>query len=92
MARPLVAGDRVRITKGCEARHISNGRVFTVTAVEELGPDYSHSVRVGLQSAAGRTISFYARHRNRLSDAEINLNDGNPLHNIRISLLGGANA
>lgn len=85
---PITAGTRVRIEKGCNAREVVKGTTALVKAVEALGAEYSHSVRVQLQFlngfGAGRVISFYARHPNRLADAVISMNDGNPTHRIEV--------
>ena len=57
-----------------------------VKAITELGPDYSHSVRVEIHFlnsfASGKTFRLYARHINRLADTFINLNNGNPSNKI----------
>lgn len=85
---PLTINGRIKIEKGCKARGIDKGCSAMVTAITELGPDYGHSVRVtftmlnGFKS--GKSVSFCARHMNRLSDAVIRLNDGNPSHVIEI--------
>lgn len=82
----ITAGTKVRIEKGCKAREVPKGLSATVESVTNLGADYGHSVRVVLKFRngfiAGKTLVLYARHENRLSDALINLNDGNPLHKI----------
>lgn len=84
----ITPGTRVRIEKGCKARDVNKGVTAQVKAVEALGAEYSHSVRVTLQLlngfGAGRVISFYARHPNRLADAVISMNDGNPTHRIEV--------
>jgi hypothetical protein len=84
----LQANDTIRIVKGCRARELPGGATCRVIAVVPLGAEYSHSVKVLLrvdsQWYSSRLISFYARHPNRLNDAVINLNDGNPLHKIQI--------
>lgn len=51
----------------------------TITT-ESLGADYGHSVRVVLGDRQGNRLGLVARHINRLSDAAVRLNDGNPLH------------
>jgi hypothetical protein len=85
---PILAGDRVRIAKGCKARDVAKGATAVVTAVELLGAEYSYAVRIALQffngNASTRIVSFYARHPNRLADGRIRLNDGNPTHTIEI--------
>lgn len=83
MDNMLKTGDIVTIIKGCVARGLFKGGPYIVADVSELGADYSHSVRVTLQQG-NRRVNMYARHRNRLSDPVINLNDGNPLHKIKI--------
>jgi hypothetical protein len=84
----LTIGVRVRIEKGCKARDVNKGVTAVVKGVEALGAEYSHSVRVQLQLlngfGAGRVITFFARHANRLSDAVIRMNDGNPTHTIEV--------
>ncbi len=80
----ITVGSSVKILKGCKARDIAKGSAKIYDMVE-LGKEYGYSVRVVL-SYNGRLIAFYARHPNRLADAQVSLNDGNPLHNIKISL------
>ncbi len=84
----LTTSTRVVIQKGCAARSVIKGTSAVLTTVEALGAEYSHSVRVSLQFlngiGAGRTISFYARHMNRLSDPIVRMNDGNPFHVIEV--------
>ena len=79
---------RVKIEKGCKARGIDKGCSAQVTAIEPMGADYGHCVRVTLMMLngfkSGKTVSFYARHINRLSDIFIRMNDGNPSHVIEI--------
>ncbi len=88
MANQLQIGDKVLIEKGCRDLGITKGATARVTAVVELGADYSHSVKVQLHFlnsfASGKYFGFYARHINRLSDDFINLNNGNPLNKIVI--------
>ncbi len=85
----LTVGSTIRVEKGCKARDITKGTTAKIWAVRELGPDYSHSVAVTFTMLngfkAGKSMTFYARHANRLSDAIVNLNDGNPLHKIMVS-------
>jgi hypothetical protein len=80
----ITVGSSVKILKGCKARNVSVGSA-TIKDVTELGKDYGYSVRV-LLAYNGRLIAFYARHPNRLADPQVSLNDGNPLHNIKICL------
>jgi hypothetical protein len=80
---PLAAGTRVRIVKGCAARSVAKNGTAQIVSVTPLGADCGHSVRVVL-SYAGRTLVFFARHPNRLADAVVRLNDGNPLHTVEI--------
>jgi len=85
---PVTVGSKVKIEKGCRARDVSKGATAKVMSVEKMGAEYSHSVRVTLfflnTFIAGKTLVFYARHENRLADAVINLNDGNPSHSIQV--------
>lgn len=84
----LAVGTRVRIEKGCKARSLDKGTTAQVTAIEPMGADYGHCVRVQFTMLngfkAGKSFSFYARHVNRLSDPIIRMNDGNPSHTIEI--------
>lgn len=82
----LAVGSKVRITKGCTARSVTKGATAVVKAVEPLGAEYGHQVKVSLyflnSFASGTTMAFYARHPNRLADPEVRLNDGNPNHTV----------
>ena len=82
---PLATGDCVVIVKGCKAREVGKGMSAFVT-VTPLGPEYSYFVRVTLRffGKLGKTLVFYARHVNRLSDPVIRMNDGDPLHVIEV--------
>lgn len=81
---PLKSGDLVRVVKGNRARDTHASQVWTVSEIKELGKDYGYQVKVCLSQLSGRTVAWYARHINRLSDKRINFNDGNPLHKIQI--------
>lgn len=87
-APALVVGTKVVIAKGCNARGVTKGATAVVKAVEPLGADYGHSVKVTLwfqnSSLSGKTLAFYARHANRLSDAIVGMNDGRPEHRIEV--------
>lgn len=78
----------MRIVKGNSADVIDKGCTARVSVIDELGPEYSHCVRVVLVMSngfkAGKSFVYYARHINRLSDAVINLNTGNPLQTLKI--------
>ena len=82
----ITVGTKVIIEKGCKARNITKGATASVRAVEEMGPEYSGSVRVTLHFLnsfmSGKTVSFYARHINRLADGSVSLNDGRPENKI----------
>ncbi len=83
----IAVGSRVQILKGCKARDLNKGTSWQVTEVRPLGADYSHSVAVRLSRLNGfgpNTITLYARHPNRLADAVLNLNDGNPTHTVQV--------
>lgn len=90
----LSANTRARIEKGCNARGITKGCTVLVTEVTEMGAEYGHSVRVlftvlnGFKS--GTKFAFWARHKNRLGDLVISMNDGNPLHVIKIRQVAAA--
>lgn len=84
----IVVGDRVVIVKGNSKDGLNKNVTARVTVVDELGPEYSHSVRVVLVPVngfgAGRSFVYYARHINRMSDPVVNLNTGNPLQTLKI--------
>lgn len=89
---PLAAGNRVRIVKGCAARNIAKNGSAQIVSVTPLGPDYGYSVRVVLAMLRGdgKAHVLFARHPNRLADAVIRLNDGNPTHTVEIVRGSGA--
>ena len=84
---PLTTGNIVRIAKGCAARDVRKGSTATIT-VTPLGSEYSYVVKVAFAfrtgTLAGKTLVFYARHPNRLSDPVVRMNDGTPLHVIEV--------
>jgi hypothetical protein len=84
----LIAGDTIKIVKGCAARSVCKGTIARVVEVESLGADYGHSMRVRFEQGR-HAFTFYARHANRLADPIINLNDGNPNHTIKVQKKGG---
>jgi hypothetical protein len=73
----LKSGMSVKVEKGCANRGVKKGMTLKVESVTELGPDYSHMVKV-LLSVQGRLIAFYARHPNRLADVMVSMNTGRP--------------
>lgn len=85
---PLTVSTRVIITKGCKSRGVTKGATAVVKAVEPLGAEYAHNVRVTLyflnSFMSGKTVSFYARHPNRLGDVFVSMNDGRPEHRIEV--------
>ncbi len=69
----MLVGSKVCVEKGCASLGITKGRLAKVMAIDPLGADYSHQVRVSLQflvpTGNGRTARvFYAVHMNRLAD------------------------
>ncbi len=89
--KTLTVGSKVRIEKGCSHLGITKGSAAQIKSITEMGPDYSHSVRVELffinSFASGKTFRLYARHINRLADASVNLNNGTPSHKITVVAL-----
>jgi hypothetical protein len=85
---PISGGDRAMLVKGCKPCGLDKGITIQIKEVRPLGADYGHSVQVVLMPLngfkAGKTMSFYARHVNRLSDPIVRMNDGNPSHTIEI--------
>lgn len=86
----LTAGTKIVIAKGCNARQVAKGTKAVVSAVVALGAEYGHMVKVVIAFPAARmglperNIAFYVRHTNRLADAVIGMNDGNPSHRIEV--------
>lgn len=84
----IVPGTLVRVEKGCRAIDVDKGATARVTEVKPLGADYSHACEVRLTFLngfkSGKNLCLYARHENRLGDAVVTLNDGNPTHKIQI--------
>lgn len=84
----LTQGAKITIVKGCRARGVNRHVTAEVTEVTSLGVEYGYSVKVAFRTlngmGAGKTFTFYARHVNRLTDPIIGLNDGNPMHTIRV--------
>lgn len=77
---------QVKVLAGCPSLGISKGLVAPVVSVTDLGPDYSHFVKVVL-NVRGRTIALYAKHKNRLSDPTFRLNNGDPSKVIVVAVV-----
>ena len=76
------------VTKGCKALPLSKGmRVRVASAV--YSPDRGY--RLDLHFIGGRR-SLCAASSARLKGEELSLNDGNPLHNVRLKRLADARA
>lgn len=84
----IAIGSKIVIEKGCRDRNIAAHQKATVHVIQELGREYSHQVGVTMSFVNGRTVTFYARHRNRLADPIVNLNDGNPMHTLKVRVIG----
>lgn len=70
----LKINDKVIVVKGNRVSGITKGTLATCKEITLLGADYSHFVKVVLwMHTTGKTISFTARHINRLSDPVIRL-------------------
>lgn len=84
----ISVGSKVIVEKGCRANGIDKGVRASVKAIEPLGPDYNHLVRVTLfflnGFKSGKTVALYARHANRLSDPLVSLSDVRPEHKIQV--------
>lgn len=85
---PLAVSTRVIIAKGCKARGVTKGATAVVKAVEPMGAEFGHNVRITLyflnSFMSGKTVSFYARHINRLGDVFVSMNDGRPENRIEV--------
>jgi hypothetical protein len=75
-------GRTLQILKGNPSYGVAKHEKGKITEVKELGADYGHSVQVTF-TVRGRVFVFYARHLNRLSDDEFNMNKGDPCRTIR---------
>lgn len=79
----IALNTQVVLTKGCLARQVAKGDRAEVVFLKE---GEGGTVRVGLAflsgASRGKTWGFTVRHRNRLADAEVRANTGNPLEVI----------
>lgn len=84
----IVAGSKIVITKGCEARRIRKGMV---AIVRDVTPGDRGSARLSIffpsrvsedRKSSSSVVSFYVSHTNRLADGTVGMNDGNPMHRI----------
>lgn len=71
----LKVGSTFIITKGCQTLNLQKGQIGRIIEVTEMGADYSHQVKVGIEIQSSRKTakvrwSLYATHKNRLSDDE----------------------
>jgi len=84
----LIVGTRVVLTKGCKARGLDKGITAQIIEVRAMGAEYGHCVKVAIKPLNGfktaSTFAFFARHVNRLTDAIVRMNDGNPSHTIEV--------
>lgn len=84
----LVAGNKVKIVKGCKAFDLPKGVLAQVTEVKELGADFNYNVSVTLKFLngfkSGQTKTLQARHPNRLADTCIRLSHARPSEFIEI--------
>lgn len=79
-----IEGYTVEVVKGCKARDLRKGQKARVYKVEAG----DGCVRVVLEIFQPyRATAWYVRHANRLEDSEIGMNDGNPLHKIKVRVL-----
>lgn len=74
----ITVGTKIRVVKGSlKGGRIDKGSQGVVRLVQELGPDYSHAVRVDVEFQGGflhgKVISFCAHHKNRLADDVVRL-------------------
>ncbi len=78
----ITTGSKVLVLAGCRARDITKGQGARVILVE---PREDHAQKVVLEIIpTGRRVVFFARHANRLADAQVHLNDGDPTHRITV--------
>jgi hypothetical protein len=84
----IVVGSRFKITKGCRSLDLSKGVTCRVERVTELGPEWSNNVSVAFRPLngfeAGKPRMLFACHPNRLADAVVQLNNGDPTKTIRV--------
>lgn len=74
----------LRVQEGCKALQIPKGARLHVVSVTPYGAAFSHQVKLVIDYC-GRLVTLWARHPNRLQDPTFNLNNGNPLHKIKVS-------
>lgn len=74
----IAVGTKIRVVKGSlKGGRIDKGTTGRVRVVQDLGVQYNYAVRVDVEFlnsfAAGKVVSFYAHHKNRLADAVVRL-------------------
>jgi hypothetical protein len=87
--RPAIAaGTRVKIAKGCRALRLDKGVSALVLDVTAFGAEHAHAARLTLRLLngfrSGELVTLWVRHPNRLADACVRLNKGNPLQFIEL--------
>lgn len=87
MTLPIVAGDKLRIEKGCRDLSLTSPMLVRVLLCEEIPADRG-AVRLRVQwNHITRTL--YVRHKNRLSEPTFRANNGNPCKVIVFSKWAG---
>lgn len=82
----LQVGSKFKVVKGCVAFGLNKGMSGKVLDIKPFGREYNYNVRIHLE-INGRSLCLWARHPNRLEDAEIRLIRGNPLEYVEIQAM-----
>lgn len=81
----ITTNAKVIVTKGCKALAVDKGVSAQIKTIEPLGAEYNYNVRVtfyflnGFKS--GKTVTYYARHPNRLGDPIVRFTNGSTPNN-----------
>lgn len=77
---------KIKVVEGSRQLGISKGEHGTILSIQELGADYSYTVKLVIQFNSKKLVLF-ARHINRVREDSFNLNNGNPLKKIKVKRL-----
>ena len=87
----ITTNAKVIVTKGCKALAVDKGVSAQIKAIEPLGAEYNYNVRVTFYFLngfkGGKTVTYYARHPNRLADDFVRFNNGdNPSNYFEVKV------
>jgi hypothetical protein len=76
----ITTNSKVIVTKGSRSLLVDKGVSAQIQAIQPLGAEYGHKVRVTFKFLngfkSGKVVTYYARHSNRLADTIIRFNNG----------------